>query len=352
MYKGTSIGAMRNELNTSWTRIDSTIQSQQVALMAADSNIVRLQSEINSVHADLAVSITHAGFQHFEAFKDAMMDALSVQQIRKSIAEFNEKRSTHAGKKDQTSKSLHAEKEKDDATVSLEKLNEEITEKKDLQHENILRQGEIKKAIDVDAENKSRHSIILQEIEQKKKEESLYSILNYYIGDATGNTFNNIVQRITMKHLFGLANNRLETLMDRYQLELGKDDDEDSIWVIDTYMGDEWRTIDSVSGGERFVISLALALALSDMASQNVRIDSMFIDEGFGSLSPDDLYNAINMLEKMQVEGDKLVGIISHVESLKERIGTQIIVEKLQNGESTISLKYNDETTTLKIISV
>ena len=140
--------------------------------------------------------------------------------------------------------------------------------------------------------------------------------------------------------------------MDRYQLELGKDDDEDSIWVIDTYMGDEWRTIDSVSGGERFVISLALALALSDMASQNVRIDSMFIDEGFGSLSPDDLYNAINMLEKMQVEGDKLVGIISHVESLKERIGTQIIVEKLQNGESTISLKYNDETNTLKVISV
>ena len=88
------------------------------------------------------------------------------------------------------------------------------------------------------------------------------------------------------------------------------------------------------------------------MASQNVRIDSMFIDEGFGSLSPDDLYNAINMLEKMQVEGDKLVGIISHVESLKERIGTQIIVEKLQNGESTISLKYNDETNTLKVISV
>jgi exonuclease SbcC len=100
------------------------------------------------------------------------------------------------------------------------------------------------------------------------------------------------------------------------------------------------------------VISLALALALSDMASQNVRIDSMFIDEGFGSLSPDDLYNAINMLERMQVEGDKLVGIISHVESLKERIGTQIVVEKLQNGESTISLKFNDETKTLKLASV
>jgi exonuclease SbcC len=351
LYKGSSVGTMRNELSNSWIKTTTTIQSQKDALKAADTKISRLHNEIDSVNADLAVSIAKAGFEHADAFKNAMMDAATVQQIRKSIAEFNEKKSAHAGKKDQTSKNLQIEKEKDDATVSLEILTQEITEKKEIQHNNILRQGEIKKAIDVDTENKSRHSSILEEIEQKKKEESLYSILNYYIGDATGNTFNNIVQRITMKHLFGLANLRLETLMDRYQLELGKEADEDSIWVIDTYMGDEWRTIDSVSGGERFVISLALALALSDMASQNVRIDSMFIDEGFGSLSPDDLYNAINMLERMQVEGDKLVGIISHVESLKERIGIQIVVEKLQNGESTISLKYNDENNTLKLVS-
>lgn len=351
LYKGSSVGVMRNELSNSWIKTTTTIQSQKDALKAADTNINRLYNEINSVNADLTVSISKAGFEHVDAFKNAMMDAATVQQIRNSIAEFNEKKSVHAWKKDKTAINMQTEKEKDDERVSLEILTEEITEKKEIQHNNILRQGEIKKEIDVDRDNKSKHSSILLEIEQKKKEENLYSILNFYIGDATGNTFNNIVQRITMKHLFGLANLRLETLMDRYQLELGKDDDEDSIWVIDTYMGDEWRTIDSVSGGERFVISLALALALSDMASQNVRIDSMFIDEGFGSLSPDDLYNAINMLERMQVEGDKLVGIISHVESLKERIGTQIVVEKLQNGESTISLKYNDETNSLKVIS-
>jgi len=75
----------------------------------------------------------------------------------------------------------------------------------------------------------------------------------------------------------------------------------------------------------------------------------MFIDEGFGTLSPDDLYNAIAMLERMQVEGDKLVGIISHVESLKERIGTQILVEKLQNGESMLYLKCNETRESLKI---
>jgi DNA repair protein SbcC/Rad50 len=127
------------------------------------------------------------------------------------------------------------------------------------------------------------------------------------------------------------------------------DRNEDEIWIIDTYMGDEKRVIDSVSGGERFVISLAMALSLSDLASNNVKIDSMFIDEGFGSLSPDDLDNAITMLERMQVENEKTIGIISHVESLKERISTQIQVKKLQNGESKLYLKDNDKVLTLSV---
>jgi exonuclease SbcC len=190
---------------------------------------------------------------------------------------------------------------------------------------------------------------LIAELEKLSADEKLYRILNEYIGDAEGNKFNNIVQRITMRHLFELANERLLVLMDRYRLELGTGKNEDEIWVIDNHMGNTWRTIDSVSGGERFVISLALALALSDMASQNVRIDSLFIDEGFGSLSPDDLYNAINMLERMQVESNKLVGIISHVESLKERIATQIVVSKLHNGESTLHLKDGQTFEEMKI---
>jgi exonuclease SbcC len=146
-----------------------------------------------------------------------------------------------------------------------------------------------------------------------------------------------------------MTNKRLLTLMDRYQIDLGSEKNEDEIWVIDTYMGDERRVIDSVAGGERFVISLAMALSLSDLASNNVKIDSMFIDEGFGSLSPDALDNAITMLERMQVESEKTIGIISHVESLKERISTQIQVKKLQNGESELYLKDNDKILSLSV---
>lgn len=114
-------------------------------------------------------------------------------------------------------------------------------------------------------------------------------------------------------------------------------------------MGSEARAINSVSGGERFVISLALALALSDLASQNVRIDSLFIDEGFGSLSPDELNNAIQMLERMQLEGNKMLGIISHVESLKERITTQLQIDKTTSGESSLYLTTPEERISLRV---
>jgi exonuclease SbcC len=281
-----------------------------------------------------------------------MADADTIQSTKKLIDDFKKRKDQHAGKLIQANNNLQIKQAVDDVSVTLESLLSTEKEQKELLEKNLLEQGQIQKSLENDAENKRQHQGMLRHLELVGKEEKLYNILNNYIGDANGNKFNNIVQRITMRHLFDLANLRLESLMDRYQISLGSTDDEDSIWVVDTHMGDEWRSIDSVSGGERFVISLALALALSDMASQNVRIDSMFIDEGFGSLSPDDLYNAIAMLERMQVEGDKLVGIISHVESLKERIGTQIVVEKLQNGESTLYLKCNELQKTLKVIGV
>jgi exonuclease SbcC len=178
---------------------------------------------------------------------------------------------------------------------------------------------------------------VLEKLQQRSQ---LFLSLNSLIGDAGGDTFNKIVQRITLKHLLSRANVEMKKLMDRYQLLMvdNKEKNEDQIWVSDLFMGNENRSINSVSGGERFVISLALALALSDMASQNIRIDSLFIDEGFGSLSPDELNNAIQMLERMQLDGNKMLGIISHVESLKERITTQLVVEKIGPGESTLFL--------------
>ena len=196
-----------------------------------------------------------------------------------------------------------------------------------------------------------QQQLLIAELNQLKIRNELLLSMNSLIGDANGDTFNKIVQRISLKQLLSLANTRMENLMPRYQLMMMEsvDKKEDSIWVVDLYMGSEARAINSVSGGERFVISLALALALSDLASQNVRIDSLFIDEGFGSLSPDELNNAIQMLERMQLEGNKMLGIISHVESLKERISTQLQIDKTTSGESSLYLTTPEERISLRV---
>ena len=106
--------------------------------------------------------------------------------------------------------------------------------------------------------------------------------------------------------------------------------------VIDNYQGGEIRSTKNLSGGEGFIISLALALGLSQMASQNIRVDSLFLDEGFGTLDEESLDIALDTLTNLQQEG-KLIGVISHVQALKDRILTQIKVEKLSGGFSQIT---------------
>jgi exonuclease SbcC len=293
--------------------------------------------------------IQSAGFLDPVDFSNALLDPTKAMDISNRINGLAQSINTLQGKKAQSQQQLETIGQQDDPQQSWEALIVDLDAASAALQAVLISQGEIREKLRIDEVNRSMQQGLIAELEKLSADEKLYRILNEYIGDAEGNKFNNIVQRITMRHLFELANERLLVLMDRYRLELGTGKNEDEIWVIDNHMGNTWRTIDSVSGGERFVISLALALALSDMASQNVRIDSLFIDEGFGSLSPDDLYNAINMLERMQVESNKLVGIISHVESLKERIATQIVVSKLHNGESTLHLKDGQTFEEMKI---
>ena len=131
------------------------------------------------------------------------------------------------------------------------------------------------------------------------------------------------------------ANLQLQKMTDRYLLQRDQDQPLD-LNVIDNYQAGEVRSTKNLSGGESFIVSLALALGLSRMASHNVRVDSLFLDEGFGTLDEEALDTALETLGSLQQEG-KLIGVISHVAALKERIATQINVSPLAGGRSTIS---------------
>ena len=137
--------------------------------------------------------------------------------------------------------------------------------------------------------------------------------------------------------MLSYANIHLKQLSSRYQLVRSAPDSL-ALTIIDLDMLSERRTVNTLSGGETFLVSLALALALSSLSSSNMSIESLFIDEGFGSLDSDTLRIAMEALEHLQSQGRK-IGVISHLSNMIERIPTQICVTKKRGGKSTVEVK-------------
>ncbi len=179
---------------------------------------------------------------------------------------------------------------------------------------------------------------LLAKIENQEQICSQWKQLNQLIGSSDGDRFKKFAQDFTLSLLVQYANRHLAVMYNRY--ELHKDDlaAEMELQIKDKHFFEQIRTINSLSGGETFLVSLALALGLSDLASKNTKIRSLFIDEGFGSLDPESLNNALDALELLQQTDDRQIGIISHVEELKKRIHTQIKVTKTSAEYSKIEV--------------
>ena len=174
-----------------------------------------------------------------------------------------------------------------------------------------------------------------KELNEKTDLYENWSKLNELLGSANGNKFKTIAQGYTLDVLLSYANKHLMELSPRYSLE--KISDTLALQVVDNDMLGEVRSVHSLSGGESFLISLALALGLSSLSSNKMTIESLFIDEGFGALDIDTLSVAMDALDNLQTQGRK-IGVISHVEEMKERISTQIQVIKSANGRSSIKI--------------
>ena len=174
----------------------------------------------------------------------------------------------------------------------------------------------------------------IRNIDAQKKELTRWQDLHVLIGSADGKKFRNFAQGLTFEMVVRHANRQLRKMTDRYILV--RDDSQPLEFnVLDNYQAGEIRSTKNLSGGESFIVSLALALGLSHMASQNVRVDSLFLDEGFGTLDEDALETALETLAGLQQDG-KLIGVISHVAAFKERISTQIQVIPEAGGKSRI----------------
>ncbi|RAK66059.1 SbcC/MukB-like Walker B domain-containing protein [Hymenobacter edaphi] len=179
-----------------------------------------------------------------------------------------------------------------------------------------------------------RHAQLALDLERQQQEARRWRRLAELIGSADGKKFSEFAQGLTLTRLVELANRHLHRLNDRYRITRNPEEHLDLL-IADEYQAGSTRSMNSLSGGESFLVSLALALGLSELAGHRTQIETLFIDEGFGTLDPETLDVALSALETLQGSG-KMVGIISHVEALKERVSTQIHVRKGAGGVSTL----------------
>lgn len=315
----------------------------QTALVAEKTIINKEHSENGiKLNASLTVlddKINQSIFANREELSEALLsDDVKARylQIRKAIEDRRIAISTLeksiAGELENLEKELKPNETLENTLDKQVRINEQ---KEKLQK----RLGEIAESFRKDSEIKNRNEQVVAEITRQEKVCRKWNDLLNVLGGSQ-DAFNTYVQRLTLKNLIDLANLHLYNLNRRYSLQLNsqyKPGEELNFKLVDHYQADEMRLVDTSSGGEKFLISLALALGLSDLASYNVSIGSLFIDEGFGTLDSNTLETVISTLETLKAQG-KMIGIISHVDSLKERIPVQIQVLKRSNGVSVVEI--------------
>lgn len=216
-----------------------------------------------------------------------------------------------------------------------ELLKEQLKEKSNLNEQKTKRQTEIDILLANHIKGKEKLKAFEKELDEKSTLSENWKKLNEMFGSADGAKFKVLAQGYTLDALLTYANRHLQELSKRYELQ--RIGDTLALQVVDLDMLGEVRTVHSLSGGESFLVSLSLALGLSSLSSNRMKVESLFIDEGFGSLDIDTLRVAMDALESLQTQGRK-IGVISHVAEMTERITTQIRVIKTANGRSKIEI--------------
>lgn len=338
LYKGVDINKDSDKLSKQLSDIILASKNSEGNIKLYNKQIDALKSTCNQLESSLTKNLSALSYTSItDAGKD-ILEHTQFNALKHQLTDFEGSINTISGLVENAAKRKETETAKDDISKTLGQLNEEllIILQSLKENKNHLLEKTAQKT-----ENDNRKNRILELKEQIKTVRAnnlKWELLCKYIGDANGKNFSTFAQGLTLRKLIILANVRLKKLNDRYLLDVPKAEEDDDLTIIDTYLGEERRSVKTLSGGETFIVSLALALALSDLASRHIKIESLFIDEGFGTLDPESLDLAISTLEQLQTESNKTIGIISHVDSLKERIGTQIQLQKGSNGFSDIKI--------------
>ena len=234
-------------------------------------------------------------------------------------------------------KHLAAQPEGMSETDTVEGLSDLCAEFKAEEDNYIGERGRCQQQIEDDDKCATERVAKQEEADKLKAERDEWHPINEFFGDGDGRKIRRAIQSYVLMNVLGKANYYLRQLSDRYELSC----EGLTLSVLDAFDGGAVRPVNTLSGGEQFLVSLALALGLAGMNDTGLGVDMLLIDEGFGTLSGEHLNSAIEALERLNaITGSRKVGVISHVERLRERIRTHI--EVVRNGHDPSVVKVVD----------
>ncbi|MGD9949365.1 MAG: AAA family ATPase [Desulfobulbus sp.] len=341
--------------NVEEQRLRSLVQQAEASELTARDKLAANEKEVHSLseqqrldreelqvllpkrvaqEAQLLTQVREAEFADLAAFTTAILPAETLQQLDRMRQQLEQQQVLLTTRKEELSKSLAVE----EASLEQTKTQPELQGEKETLQQQI---EELQQRIGADRERLAVNQRLTRELEAQRlalanqqQELERWELLHHLIGSADGKRFRVFAQGLTFEVMVSHANRQLRKMNDRYIL-LRDPKEPLALQVIDNYQAGEIRSTRNLSGGESFLVSLALSLGLSAMASHNVRVDSLFLDEGFGTLDEETLDTALQTLAELQQDG-KLIGIISHVPLLKERIDLRIQVQPGPDGCSRL----------------
>ncbi|QLG87984.1 AAA family ATPase (plasmid) [Chitinibacter bivalviorum] len=318
------------------TTLIATLQGQETQL-AADRQTQ--QQVCEAAKANRLAALAQSPFADQAAFTQALLPTETRQQLLAMRQQLHQALERSKAVQQTASEALLQLQVQALTPHDLTALETQITAL-DTQRQTIsAEQGAQQALLRDDAQRRDNQAALFEQIAAQVSDVDIWQRLNSLIGSKEGDKFRKFAQGLTLDHLMHLANRHLERLHGRYLLQR-KSIGELELEISDTWQGDITRDTRTLSGGEGFLVSLALALALSDLVSNKTSIDSLFLDEGFGTLDGEALETALDALDTMNASG-KTIGIISHIDVLKERISLQIkIIRSNYEGNSSVNIQH------------
>lgn len=323
------------QLKQSFEQARQNFEQHRNALEQLQAQQQQQQQALDQVKTDITTWLTqHSDFTASQLTELLAISSTQEQQLRLSLQQADRllNEATYALSSLQNQLQQHLQQQSDITHEQLLQLLAANTEQLQQQAE---QRDQLKLKLELHQQNLTKQQQFATQIQQIQQQEHRWAKISGLMGDATGKKFRELAQQYHLDILIEYANQQLALLSQRYTLK--RLDNSLSLAIIDHDMDGETRSVASLSGGESFLTALALSLAIANMASGSMKIESLFIDEGFGTLDASSLHMVMNAFDQLQNQGRKVV-LISHIQEMHERIPVQIQVQPIGSGSSQIKI--------------